>query len=490
MRDQPPGTERVIGVACLAITAAVLIAFLASARTSKPAFFSVDPTHQPSAVPSEIKHARSLLPESPSPGWVRAEPVEAIAPADLVRSLPDQAERFVKAGVRRVYQGRYQSRLDSRQQLAVRVFDMGTPQAAHAVFDAVRPADAVGEAVGVRGWRSGEKAIGFQAGRYFSSISATNLAADASLTPRLLAREVADRQVAFDAADAGAAPKEASKSTAAAAAAALLPTPDGGAWTPPQQIATYNPGNLWEKIDGRAEQYLTFEFERLIFGTYRLAADPGSSVDCYVYEMHDPLKAFGIYQTERSGHPELAKVGKEGYRTKGSLFFIKGKAYVQLIAAEGAKISDEQIMQLAETVAGSIKDEGGGNWAEAVLPKKDQVAGSFSYQPKNAFNLDFLSDVFAAEYEAGGVHMTLFVHRAADPAAAARAFEQYAEYVPKQGKIVEKFASDGGETLIADFGGEYDIIFHKGRYLGGATAASDVPAAKSRTGELRDALRD
>src|SRR5262249_56817143 len=180
----------------------------------------------------------------------------------------------------------------------------------------------------------------------------------------------------------------------------------------------------------------------------------------------------GIYQTERSGHPEPAKIGKEGYRTKGGLFFIKGKAYVQLIAAEGGKISDEQFMQLAEAVAGSIKDEGGGNWAEAVLPKKDQVAGSFSYQPKNAFNLDFLSDVFAAEYEAGGAHMTLFVHRAADAAAAARVFEQYAEYVPKQGKIVEKKATDGGETLIADFGGEDDIIFHKGRYVGGGPAPS------------------
>ncbi len=493
MRDGPPPTERLIGVVCLAITAVIAVSFIAYARTSRQPFFSVDPKDQPRAISPETKHALSLLPDSPAPGWVRgADDPRAVAPADMVRSIPDKAPVFAKAGARRMYETRYRNMLDDRQQLAVRVFDMGTPQAARAVFDSTRPATAVGEPVGVRGWRNGETEVGFQSGRYFTSITATNLPADASLTPRLLAREVADRQVAFDVPVAATTADQASQkpAVAPAAATALLPSVPGGAWSAPQQISTYNPGNLWEKIDGRAEQYLAFEFERLIFGTYRLAADPGSAVDCYIYEMRDPLKAYGIYQAERSGHPQELKVGKEGYRGKGTIFFIKGKAYVQLIAAEDAKVADEQTLQLAEAIAGSIKDEGGGNWAEDVLPKQDLVAGSFSYQPKNAFNLDFLNDVFAAEYEAGDVHMVLFVHRAENAAAAKKLFEEYAEYVPKQGKVVEKAESAGGETLIADFGGEYDIIFYKGSYFAGANAASSLPAAKKRIGELRDALKD
>jgi len=492
MRDGPPRTERLIGVICLAITAVIAVSFIAYARISRPPLFTVDPMDQPKAVSPEIKHARSLLPDSPAPGWVRGkDDPQALAPADIARSIPDRASVFTKAGARRMYETRYRNMLADRQQLAVRVFDMGTPQAALAVFDATRPATAIGEPVGVRGWRNGESEVGFQSGRYFTSIVATNLPPDASLTPRLLAREVADRQVAFDVHVAATTSDQASpKPAVAAAAAALLPTVPGGAWSAPQQISTYNPGNLWEKINGRAEQYLAFEFERLIFGTYRLAADPGSAIDCYVYEMRDPLKAYGIYQAERSGHPQELKVGKEGYRGKATIFFIKGKAYVQLIAAEDARVADEQTMQLAEAIAASIKDEGGGNWAEDVLPKQDLVAGSFSYQPKNAFNLDFLNDVFAAEYEAGDVRMVLFVHRAEGPTAAKKLFDEYAEYVPKQGKVVEKQESPGGETLIADFGGEYDIIFYKGSYFAGANAASNLPAAKQRIGELRDALKD
>lgn len=488
MRDGPTATERIVGVVCLLLAAAIAISFVAYGMRHREPFFAVDPTHEPAAVPAELKHARSLLPESPSPGWTRLDAV-ALSPDQAGRALADDAEKFTKAGLKRLYEGRFVSRLDSKQQLTVRVADMGTPEAAKAAFDAIKPSTAVGEPVGVRGWRNGDTAIGFQAGRYFSLITANNPAPGATLTPQLLAREVADRQVAFDAsAPATANPNKNDKSKAAPAAA-LLPTVPGGEWSPAQGIATYNPGNLWEKIDGRAEQYLAFDFEQLIFGTYRLAADSVSSIDCFIYKMRDPLKAYGIFQAERSGHPDPLSLGKEGYRTKSSIFFIQGKAYVQLISGEDSKATPEQFLALAKAVADSIPDEGGGNWAEALFPKTGMVEGSFSFQPRNAFSLDFLNDIFAAEYDADGAHLTLFIQQAPDPAAARKVFELYADYVPKQGKIVERTASDGGETLIADFGGEYDMIFYKGRYFGGATAASDLSAAKSRISELRDALK-
>src|SRR5262245_61625722 len=107
MRDGPPRTERVIGVVCLAITAVIAVSFIAYARTSRPPFFSVDPKHQPKAVDPEVKHAHSLLPDSPAPGWVKgvADPL-ALAPAAIARSIPDRADLFAKAGVRRMYEAR------------------------------------------------------------------------------------------------------------------------------------------------------------------------------------------------------------------------------------------------------------------------------------------------------------------------------------------------------------------------------------------------
>ncbi len=491
MRDAVPRTEKVIGAVCLLIAAGAVFLFVRDARTPKSPFFSVDPALHPAAVPVEIKVARALLPEATAPGWARAEPVEAVEPDGIERSMPGEARRFIESGARRMYQGRYLNRADPRQQLAVRVFDMGTAQAAAGVFDAARPKDAVGEPVGVRGWRSENGTVGFAAGRWFTLVSSTNLAADASLNPRLLAREVADRQVAYDAqaeiADADR-PGQSSISAQPAPSAALLPTVPGGEWSAPDPVATYNPGNLWEKINGRAEQYLAFDFERLVFGTYRLATRPAAAVDVYVYRMGEPVKAFGIFQAERPEHPQKIDLGQDGYRGAGSVFFIKGRHYVQIIAGEGAGVSDAQLMSLAKAVEPSLPDEGGGIWAEQMLPREGRVEGSFAYHARTAFNLDFLDDVFAADYEAGSQRLTLFVHRAADAEAAGRLMEQYRDYIGKLGRVTADESLAEGRILTGDFGEEFDVVFTRGRYFGGATAASDAAAARARALALRDSV--
>lgn len=498
MRDHVPRTEKMIGIVCLLLTAGIAVAFVSMVLPVKARpYFYVDPAKETPAVRPEIKHARSLLPESPAPGWVRAEPVEAVEPGAIERSMPGEAGPYVKAGVQRMYQARYQNRADARQQLTVRVFDVGAPDAAKALFDATRPKLAVGEPAGVRGWRAPDGAVGFQSGRYVSLVSATNVPADATLTPKVLAREVADRQVAFDAMDPATAAKKSSvasgapggRGESAAEKESLLPAGPAGIWGAPESVSTYNPANLWEKIDGRAEQYLQFDFERLVFGTYRLAADRNSSADVYIYEMREPVKAFGIYQVEKSDHAEPIALGKEGYRGKGTIFFHKGKAYVQIVLGEESKATDEQFVALAKALADSIKDEGGGNWAEAILPKEGMVAGSLQFQPKDAFNLDFLTEVFSADYEIGGEKLTLFILRTADEAAARKLFEQYDEYVKKLGKLVARTDSDGAPRLIGELSGEFDVVFAKGRYFGGATAASTQAAAEKGADGLRAAIK-
>ncbi|MFO0973582.1 MAG: DUF6599 family protein [Phycisphaerae bacterium] len=487
MRGSPGRTERLIGGACLLIAVAAVVGFARYATTSRPGFFSVDPSNEPPAIAPEIKHARSLLPDAPAPGWVRVEPAEAVA-ADGRRGssppLPGAVGRSAAAAVR----GRYQSRVDARQQLAVRIFDPPSAARWALLFDSLRPADAAGEPLGVRGWKGRSGEVGFQSGRYYSSIVATNLPADATLTPALLAREVADRQVAFDAfAPAAAATQPASGGRTAPASAAALPTPAGTAWAAPRDVARYNPGNLWEKIDGRAEAYLALDFVEMTFGTF--AHSGGGTVDCFVYRMAEPVKAFGIYHSEQSGQPEAVAVGKEGYRGKGSLFFWKGTSYVQLVASEGATIPPADWLTLAQSLAETIPDGGAKLWAEEAMPRDGQVAGSFTYLGKNALSLDFLENVFTADYERGPAHFTLFVTENKDVSQARALFDQYAAYVGGSGKVVRRSDAADGPELVAEISGEFDIIFVKGRYFGGANAASEAAAAESAVKQLRDALK-
>lgn len=488
MRDRVPATERAIGAVCLVIAIGIVGGFIAQTREKKPPFFAVDPAKHPPVVPPELRHAQSLLPDRPAPGWVRQEPIRILDPTGVERSMPGQSASILEAGVVRTFEALYLNRADSRQQLTARIFELPPAEAAAALFDVTRPQSAVGEPAGVRGWRDGNERVGFYAGRYLTLIDGRNLPPDALLTPTLLARELADRQVPFES-TAAVRPAGKDGPQSSPPAESKLPTVAPTIWSAPAGIAEYNPGNLWEKINGRAEQYLAFDFERLVFGSYALVRDLSATVDCYVYQMRDAVKAFGIYQAERPEHVTRAAIGNDGYRGERSLFFRKGRSYVQLVVGESAEVDGEQLTKLAEGIAAWLPDSEVGIWAESVLPKDGRVEGSFVFLAKDAFSLDFLGQVFAAEYESGDVRMTLFVHEAKDEPAARGLVEQYARHARRLGKVLERTDDSAGSVLSAEFSGEFDIIFSTGRYFGGATMASDLEAGRRRAMSIRDELK-
>jgi hypothetical protein len=202
------------------------------------------------------------------------------------------------------------------------------------------------------------------------------------------------------------------------------------------------------------------------------------------------VKAFGIYRLERPSHVDAIEIGEEGFRGAGSLFFRTGRYYVQLVGGDEGEAPSAALEALARAVAAPLAETTAAMWAEEVLPREGQVEGSFVYFAQDALNLDFLRDVFAADYEfEDGSRMMLFVHRAEDAAAAAGLMEQYAEYAGRLGRVIGRETAEEGEEMAADFGGEYDIVFTRGRYFGGASGASDLEAGRRQSAALREALK-
>ena len=496
MRDGAGRREQVIGAICLALTIGIVGWFVAYARKPRPAFFSVPPEMQPAAISSETRHALSLLPKQPAPGWqLDQSGPEGYLGEARARPLAEPADAITGAGVKRLFQGRYLDREDTRRQLTVRVFELEGPAQAKKLSEARRPHDAVGEPLGRGGWRGGDGAIGFWGGRYYTHVFANEAARGATLTPQLLAREVASRQVAYD--------EEAPRAVSAASAAdassnapspantaqSALPVIEGGAWLGPVQVATFDPTNLWEKINGRAEAYLAYDFRKMTFGTYRAASKATDVVDAFVYEMGDATKALGIYQSERPASATPAKIGADGYASASGLFFSKGKAYVQIIGGESAALTAEQYMQIGQAIAAGIADEGGQNWADKLLPSDGRVVGSVEFLTENAFSQDFLRDVFSARYRDGEAETVLFIHQASDAVAAAGLFAKYASSIEALGgKVLARDENEQSGYAEGDIGGEFDIIFFKGRYFGGANAAPNVEIARKRVQALRDAV--
>jgi len=267
-----------------------------------------------------------------------------------------------------------------------------------------------------------------------------------------------------------------------------FPPVDLPGWRAPENIRVFTATNLWEKIDGRADLYLTYNVARMIFGTFR--SESGTNLDVYWYDMTAVDNAFGIFQAELGEQGEPVAIGRAGYRVGAGVFFWKGAHYVRVEAVEESEETAAAAEAVAKAIAERIPDDGARLWADALLPEEDRQSGSFEYHGESAFGLDFLAQVFAAEYESDGKNYALFVHRAPNPDNAKEIFRAYVQFFEDYGKVVQPGSVEGAELLVGESGGVLDAVFVSGRYVGGVNGAKDEALARERAEAFRQRVTD
>lgn len=267
-----------------------------------------------------------------------------------------------------------------------------------------------------------------------------------------------------------------------------LPMLDVSGWSGPANYRVFTPATLYEKIDGRAGLFLQFHAAELAFGSYRDAA--GQVIDVYRYDMGEAANAFGIFRAEFGGHVEPIDIGRDAYASGPSVFFWKGRCYVSLIADGEQDDLTDVVRTLAKTIAEAISDEGQPLWAERMLPEENRVPGSFDYLATSAFSLDFLNDVFKADYRIGDETLTLFIHRADDEDAAREVIEKYVAFFKSYGKVLANDEYDTGRWAVGDTDDIYDAVFNVGKYVGGVSGADNPEKASDLANTFRESLID
>lgn len=467
MRDRVGRREKIVGVFILVILAAIVVAFAAvSVRDERGLFNLAEGTSRGelgSLHARELRVARSMMPSLGTAGWALDQAVALTPPADLPDALNDY-------GVRSLYRGRYVSAADPEQYVEVEIYDAGLPENAFALLRRFAPREARPVAAGNEGWTLGDRG-GFWAGRYYTQFDRSRVRTEQPGI-KVITDALASVQITYGA------PIRADEPP--------FPPIELPGWDAPDNVRVFNPTNLWEKIDGRADLYLAYNVATLTFGTYR--SDKGMSLDVYWYDMTEADNAFGIYQSEYGGHAQAVDVGRQGYTAGGGVFFWKGAHYVRVEAAQESPGLSVAAQAVAAALAAAIPDDGKPLWADAVLPQENRLPDSFEYHASDAFGLDFLSAVFSADYQTGGQGYTLFVHRAVDPQAAAETLAEYVRFFEEYGKVLDHDSATGTGLLIGESGGVIDAVFVSGQYLGGANGVEDLELARRQAVAFRGLL--
>lgn len=210
---------------------------------------------------------------------------------------------------------------------------------------------------------------------------------------------------------------------------AFLPENDVvGQWDQKTTPTLYTPENLWEYIDGAAEHYLSYGFQRLGTAEYALPHDPEAAVVVDIYDMGDEERGFGIYSSERQPGYNFVDIGTQGYLGDLALNFYAGPYYVRLSTFE---ISDEMkagLKAFGKEVARRMKEKRGFPIVLGHLPAS-RIPNSEKMIYRNFLGQPYLHKVWLADCaisEAGETQhtATLFWTSFEDTRAAHEAFEK------------------------------------------------------------------
>lgn len=265
----------------------------------------------------------------------------------------------------------------------------------------------------------------------------------------------------------------------------------GPGWRLDGQPSVYVPSNLYDYIDGQAELYLSYGFQRLVTGTFVKATAPDEFIVADVYDMGKKLHAFGVYSVYEDEDWESLDAGAAGFR--GDRFFALYKGpYFALITAETADQAAGE--RLARLIAGSIPGDSDPPSELRYLPEKNLIQGTLRYTPEGLFGYGFLPRGIEGRYRTAQDPIVLFVVFCGSETEASTALERYRAYVEQERAFPTQVDDLGEEGFFGEEPYHAGLmVVRSGRFLVG-TRDLDEPSGlrigKERIREILERIQE
>ncbi len=232
----------------------------------------------------------------------------------------------------------------------------------------------------------------------------------------------------------------------------------------------YVADSLYEYMDGNAEGYLIYGFERMQGITCKSG---GNTLVIDVSEMSDSDMAYGMFAANRDPKMPITKIGMGGQVQQRRASFAKGKYYVEISAEpEGDHTADLQAFasKIQERLDGRDTPPEAIDW----FPKED--LGSIRLVPESVLGLRQLKRGYVAKYQQGQAFIVLET----SPESAAEVMKKLRARF--DGASPAQVGDEAFQLKAQYLDGI--CVFRKGRYLGGYANQPDAAEAASRAAKL------
>jgi hypothetical protein len=230
----------------------------------------------------------------------------------------------------------------------------------------------------------------------------------------------------------------------------------------PGAPAKFYSTDLYRYLDGGADAYLDYGLVAMIHREFK-AGDVDLTVD--IYDMGDPLRAFGIYSAERSPDYLFIPIGVEAHVDVGSLGFLQAHYYVKLSAFGDESRTPTVLEKAAKSIEARIGPVGKLPRPVTWFPVAWQVPSSQKYIVKAPLGHDCLAPATTMLYRFDGHDTTLLASRAASPEEAAGRVGKLKEDLARSGTVTAVSGLPGEAWRSAGPSGQETVFFARGSYV-------------------------
>lgn len=251
-----------------------------------------------------------------------------------------------------------------------------------------------------------------------------------------------------------------------------------GELTPLSAPEVFNPDNLYDKIDGKAELYLSAGVLGMRCQRFALKNNPNTWMEFFVYDMDNLRQSFAVYSMQQRAEAQSLDLATYAYKTENALFFCCGRYYIEAITASPTREMMAAMLSVSrQFVARNPPSES--RLAELDLfPAEHLRPNSYMLQPADAFGFDGFKNVFSAKYTVTGAEVMAFLTvrpTVEEATALSAAYRQFlltngGRNLPGTGKVPA--------ANLAEMLGSVELVFSRGKVVGGVHAAPSAEAAE------------
>ena len=248
----------------------------------------------------------------------------------------------------------------------------------------------------------------------------------------------------------------------------------------------YDEDNLFEYINGKAEEYRAYDFCMLVSVQYGLGDSEDESVTVDIYDMAADANAFGIYSAQRYPEADYVEIGDQGFFNEASLEFWKGRYFTKISTAAPSEALKDAMIQFGQHISSKISGESKPPAILSCLPEKGYVDNSAVFALRDIMGQSFLKNGIVAEYIIDRTPSRLFLTQYSSSEKALEALNSFGKFLSDSGGEIEALSDTGDRAFTTEvsFYGRV-VVFCQGVFVGGILNAPD---GSSTTDLLEDVL--